>query len=66
MAVWNLRSKWDASVATADKLALIRAEMMRLGTLGAVLAALRPAPLAGLPLFKQREPHAEVIDAVSF
>jgi adenine-specific DNA methylase len=67
MAVWNLRAEWNASFPTARKLELVGDEMERLGGLDAVLAAMRPAPQAsGLPLFTQREPRAEVMDAVSF
>jgi putative DNA methylase len=66
MAIWNLRAEWNATDATENKLVIVEKEMARLATLDSVLAAVRPAPLAGLPLFKERESQVEVVDGVPF
>jgi putative DNA methylase len=66
MAIWNLRAEWKATDATENKLAIVEREMARLATLDSVLAIVRPAPLAGLPLFKERASQDEVVDGVSF
>lgn len=60
IAVWRLRSAWDRSVSTADKIADLRAEMLRYGDpdeLTRCVAPLEPAEF--LPLFASSEPGTD-------
>lgn len=66
MAVWNLRTDWSLDGATEAKLATVKVEMNKLGTLADVVAALKPSPQTyGMPLFRP-PPAPEVVNAVAF
>lgn len=69
MAVWNLRPLWDASHPTEKKLAIIRAAMDAIASVGDVMACLEgvpvPQPVIEGALFTRHEAK-ELLDAVTF
>jgi hypothetical protein len=69
MAVWDLRSSWDQSLSTGDKIAALRGRMMSYGDPDDLTKLVDPPkPLGGLPLFAPppKSPSERVHRAVSF
>lgn len=69
MAVWNLRPTWDKSKTTAEKLALVAAEMARLGDAEKIIDEVSKAPPRETPpgsLFAAAYAKVRGRDAVSF
>ena len=66
LAIWNLRSRWDASLPTADKLALVAEQHLTLGDPEEIAAAAEaintPQPTQGA-LFEQASKSESVRDA---
>jgi putative DNA methylase len=69
MAVWRLRARWNPHQPTANKLAIIRAEMDTISTLDDVKHHLKgeaaPQPVMEGDLFAQQQVK-ETLDAVTF
>lgn len=67
MAIWRLRSKWDASSSTAAKLESIRLAMNALATVDEVRAALEEAqPVTPNCAQVQNKKNQDYIDAIAF
>lgn len=69
MAIWTLRSCWDAGQSTGRKLSLIRSAMNSVATIDELMRCLElapvPQPAVGVGLFAQDE-ALEAFDAVTF
>jgi len=70
MAAWNLRSKWDSSVPTSEKLERFAAAVAQLGNPEEMLekvtsAGRRAAPSPG-PLFAASDTNQRSRDAIAF